>query len=260
MFVGKNLRDQHFSTVSKTLKTAIHRNQEGFKCAADVVNILNSSFQYLYNEKFDSGKISCNSKAVYFNPPEKEIINKSKRIIQDLHCYYNLQNIQSNTEDTEFGLYSTLFSDRSILTPGDSTIDSIPNITFINKQKLSENKIININNESRRNIIQNNIVNKRKRIYYISSISKNNLRNNLTSELATTSKNGMVKCLNLKNLKNLKFIFILKTTCNIYLFRVQSLMAKAFKYLALLYLPQLLNFAFITVRIARLYKIIPYRI
>ena len=164
MFVGKNLRDQHFSTVSKILKTAIHRNQEGFKCAEDVVNILNSSFQYLYNEEFDSGNTSCSSKAVYFNPPEKEIIDKSKRIIQDLHCYYNLQNIQSNAEETEFGLFSTLFSDRSILTPVDSTIERLTNITFINKQKPSENKIIKINNESRQNAIQNNIVDKRKRI------------------------------------------------------------------------------------------------
>ena len=127
--------------MSKILKTAIHKNQASLKSAEDIVSILNSSFQYSLNEKLDSGKTASLSKAVYFNPPEKEIINKSKRIIQDMHCYYNLQNIKSNGG---FELSSTLFSDRFILTPVDSTIEYLRNITFINKQKPIENKKVNL--------------------------------------------------------------------------------------------------------------------
>ena len=169
--------------MSKILKTAIHKNQASLKSAEDIVNILNSSFQYSLNEKFDSGKTACLSKAVYFNPPEKEMINKSKRAIQDLHCYYNLQNIQSSAE---FGLFSTLFSDRLTLTPVDSTIEYLPNIIFVNKQKPIENRIVNITNEARSKIIENNLVNKRKRIYYLSSINKNRMRNIFETESATS--------------------------------------------------------------------------
>ena len=137
---------------------------------------------------------------------KKKLINKSKRIIQDLDCYYNLQNIQSTTEDTEFELYSTLFSDRSIFTPVDSTIELIQNITFINKQQPCENKIININNESRSKTIQNNIVNKRKTIYYLSTIAKNSVRNVLDSESSTTEKNSILILFKINLLKNLFFI------------------------------------------------------
>ena len=82
---GKNMRDRHFSVISKKLNYAKFKLKTSFKEAQEVVDYLNSTF----NQKTQTPK------AYLYNLPQKETIDIGRREIKDLNCYYNLQNIKS---------------------------------------------------------------------------------------------------------------------------------------------------------------------
>ena len=158
---GKNMRDQHFALVSLALKKEMFKKQSGYKSGLEVVETLNKSSIYF-------GKTLNISKAFYFNPPETELTNKSKRLIPDLQCYYNLQNILN---DGVYEFFSSVYSGSTLLVPVDSTIELIEGIKFTNRIDPKINQIVGISNQKRSQTINENLTKKWTRMSYISIIA-----------------------------------------------------------------------------------------
>ena len=137
---GKNLRDQHFSVVSKSINHAKFKLKTSFKDAQQVVDYLNSTFNQ--NEKL---RLTNTSIAFYYNLPLKETVDIGRREIVDLNCYYNLQNERSS--DGNFGFFSTLYSDLTDLLPVDCLVDLHPNQKNFRTINAESKKVIEASNE-----------------------------------------------------------------------------------------------------------------
>ncbi len=93
---GKNMRDAHFSVVSRAFKYATHKNQKGLNSAQEVVDALNSSYIYLNEEKIEKNKKFSKSIAVYYNPANEQKIERNERKIENFYCYYHFKTIREN--------------------------------------------------------------------------------------------------------------------------------------------------------------------
>jgi hypothetical protein len=161
------LRDAHFSVVSRILEKSVY-TEAGFTCAQEIVDALNKSNLYLKEDKLANNIASSISIAVYFNPPMNEIINKNRRIVNNLDCYYNLRNIEENGG---YKLYSSIFSDCDTLTPIESTIEKKKTHFKMNKDP-KENRVVEVPNDLENSIIEKNLTSKRNRIASIASQPK----------------------------------------------------------------------------------------
>jgi hypothetical protein len=160
---GKNMRDQHFSIISRVLEKTIFKKQTSLKSAQDVVDALNENSIYINEGGNNSESLRNNSIAILFNPPNRRTVNRNKRIIKDLNCYYNLQNV---LKDGEFEFFSSIFSDRTSLIAIDSVLEDIIE-NFKNTVDPENNVVERISNNERSNIIQNNLTNKKRLIELI---------------------------------------------------------------------------------------------
>ena len=95
----------------------------------EVVRRLNHSDLYLKTGNFFS-------KAFYFNPPLTEIVTKSFRKIEDLHSYYNFQNVKD--KKGRIGFFSTIFSNLTTLKPVDSVVDRTKNVKIKNVVEIKD--------------------------------------------------------------------------------------------------------------------------
>jgi hypothetical protein len=153
--------------VSRILEKSVF-TEVGFTCAQEVVDALNKSNLYIKEDKLANNNAPSISIAVYFNPPMNEIINKKRRIVNNLDCYYNLQNIEENGC---YKLYSSIFSDCDTLTPIESTIDQ-KKTHFKMKKDPKENRVVEVPNDLENSIIEKNLTSKRNRIASIASLPK----------------------------------------------------------------------------------------
>jgi hypothetical protein len=146
---GKNMRDAHFSVVSRAFKYATHKNQKGLNSAQEVVDALNSSYIYLNEEKIEQNKKFSTSIAVYYNPAN-EHIERNERDIADFSCYYHFKTIRENVRpqesrnrkknaneivgNIEYRLYSAIFSDGTIFMPVESQIVEYTQNFYLNEE------------------------------------------------------------------------------------------------------------------------------
>ena len=156
---GKNMRDQHFSFLSKSVNIAKFKRKTSFKNAKEVVEYLNMTFSQ------QGSRYNSKSIAIFYNPPEKETLDIGRREIADLHCYYNLQNKWSG--DGTFEFCSTIYSDLSEYLPVNCTVGTNAGLEFNRFINAKLNKVEETTNEERRFVIDNNITKKKRRTEFV---------------------------------------------------------------------------------------------
>ena len=95
---------------------------------------------------------------IFYNPPQRETVDIGRREIQDLHCYYNLQNKRSESGNFDFG--STIYSDLSEFLPVNCTVGINPDQRINRIFNAESNKVEETTNEERRATINDNITKK----------------------------------------------------------------------------------------------------
>jgi hypothetical protein len=135
---GKNNRDQHFSVVSRAFEYAVQKSRSGLNSAEEVVEALNSSYIYHNDEKLDKNQTFNTSLALHFNPTdERGIAGGHRAVTGDVELYYHYKTVRETANDNDFNevrraneivgndifrLYTSIFSDQSILIPLETTI------------------------------------------------------------------------------------------------------------------------------------------
>ena len=163
---GKNMRDQHFSVISKKLNYAKFKLKTSFKEAQEVVDYLNSTFN----------QTTQTSKAYLYNLPQKETIDIGRREIKDLNCYFNLQNIKTNDGSFEFS--SSIYSDLTELLPVNCKVGINPKQRINRTIDIELNKVRETTNEQRRAIINDNLTLKKNRTEIL--IAESNIKSHKT--------------------------------------------------------------------------------
>jgi hypothetical protein len=145
---GKNIRDQHFSVVSRALEKAKNKNQRPLISAQDVVTCLNESYTNIHRGKIENNQQAEISIAIHFNRNE-ETIKRKYRFINNLNCYYNFQNtILVEDGETSYPFFSSIYSDLTDLIPVDSVLDDREE-PFSYAENLNNNSYEEISSEAR---------------------------------------------------------------------------------------------------------------
>jgi hypothetical protein len=173
------MRDQHFSTVSRALKTEIFKENKSLNCAEDVVNALNKNYTYLNEQKNEKNKTSNISMAIYYKPILSSPITHKYRMIEESSNYYNFTNTAS-------GLCTSIFSDLDDLSPVDSVLSDEQEKVSLNFEA-TENIVIDKTNEELGKFTKN----MSKKLFFYKDLLKDPQRDKQVAQnLPTTTTNA----------------------------------------------------------------------
>jgi len=108
---GKFSRDQHFSVISYYIRRESNKNW--IKCSQDIADIINSS-QIKSNEyRNHQSKNEIETHALVLNADCNQRYIKKTRVLQNITCFYNLQNCDIDGEFYLNSLYILILTNIS---------------------------------------------------------------------------------------------------------------------------------------------------